>query len=273
MSRYIIFLVSIAIISCSPVRKYRDLPAVRSWDKDIQNFEQLDQSEKYPEDAILFAGSSSIRLWSSLEKDMLPYHVIKRGYGGAKLSDFAVYANRIFDPHLCKAIVIFIANDISGTEQDKTPKEVAALFRNVLKTIRNKHPYTPVFWIEITPTPSRWKVWPEIQKANSLVEKICENKKNTYFIKTSNAFLNEKGIPKDELFRNDKLHLTEKGYAVWTEIIKKELVKVVPFPTVQIHHYYNTSAPVQKFAMASIPGPVKKIQQEKRYLNRIVLFK
>ena len=225
MHRYFILLISFALLSCSPIRKYQNLPEVRIWEKDIQKFEQLDKSEKYPEDAILFAGSSSIRLWTTLENDMAPYHIIQRGYGGAKLSDFAVYANRIFDTHPCKAIVLFIANDITGTQQDKTPKEVAVLFRNVLGTIRKTHPATPVFWIEVTPTVSRWKVWPEIQKANALIKNICDKKKDTYFIRTDFAFLNENGVPKDELFRDDKLHLSEKGYAVWTDIIRKELDK------------------------------------------------
>lgn len=223
MSRLIIYILTFILLSCSPLGKYRDLPEVKSWESDIKKFEQLDSSQKYPADAILFAGSSSIRLWSNLEKDMSPYHVIQRGYGGAKLSDFAVYAGRIFDPHPCRAIVIFVANDITGTDQDKKPEEVASLFKSVLKTIRKSHPATPVFWIQITPTASRWKVWPEIQKANSLIKDICSRQKNTYFIKTDYAFLNEKGLPKDEFFREDKLHLTEKGYAVWTDIIKKEL--------------------------------------------------
>jgi hypothetical protein len=227
MRRLILYLITVILLSCSPLGKYRNLPEVRSWESDIKKFEQLDSSQKYPADAILFAGSSSIRLWTSLDKDMSPYHIIQRGYGGAKLSDFAVYAGRIFNPHPCKAIVIFVANDITGTDQDKTPEEVARLFKSVLKTIRKVHHSTPVFWIEITPTESRWKVWPEIHKANSLIKDICSRQKNTYFIKTDFAFLNEKGLPKDEYFREDKLHLTEKGYAVWTEIIKKELDKIL----------------------------------------------
>lgn len=227
MRRYIILLIYFILFSCSPITKYRNLPEVKYWEKDIEKFEQLDKNEKYPQDAILFAGSSSIRLWTSLEKDMVPYQVIQRGYGGAKLSDFAVYAARIFDPHPCRAIVLFVANDISGSEQDKTPEDVAKLFRNVLKTIRKGHPETPVFWIAITPTPSRWKVWPEIQKANSLIRDICNKSKDTYFINTDYAFLDEKGLPKEELFRDDKLHLTETGYAVWTKIIKKELNDVL----------------------------------------------
>jgi lysophospholipase L1-like esterase len=225
MRRYIIFIVTLILLSCSPLGKYRNLSEVKSWENDIQKFEQLDKSEKYPDDAILFAGSSSIRLWTSLDKDMVPYHIIQRGYGGAKLSDFAVYAGRILDPHPCKAIVLFVANDITGSDNDKKPAEVASLFRNILKTIRKTHPATPVFWIAITPTGSRWKVWPEIQKANTLIKDICGKEKNTYFIETAFGFLDDKGLPKDELFRDDKLHLTEKGYAVWTGIIRSNLDK------------------------------------------------
>lgn len=233
MRRYILLSIAFALLSCSPIRKYENLPEVKAWENDIQKFEQLDKSETYPNDAILFAGSSSIRLWTTLERDMAPYPIIQRGYGGAKLSDFVVYADRIFDPHPCKAIVLFVANDITGSDQDKKPEEVASLFKNVLKTIRKLHPVTPVFWIEVTPTASRRKVWPEIQKANTLIKDICDKQRNTYFIKTDYAFLNENGAPKDELFRADKLHLTEKGYEVWTQIIKKELNNMLfPHPAI-----------------------------------------
>jgi hypothetical protein len=227
MRKLLLLLISVIIVSCSPLRKYQSLPEVKAWESDIQQFEQLDKSETYPDDAILFAGSSSIRLWSTLAEDMAPFNVIQRGYGGAKLSDFAVYASRIFDPHQCKAIVIFVANDITGGDQDKSPEEVAALFRNVLKTIRKKHPVTPVFWIAVTPTASRWKVWPEIRQASTLIRSICESRDNTYFIRTDYAFLGPDGQTINELFRDDRLHLTAKGYAVWTGIIKSELERVI----------------------------------------------
>jgi hypothetical protein len=227
MRQYFILVFFSVLISCSPIKKYQNQADVKAWEPDIQKFEQLDKSETYSKNAILFAGSSSILLWSDMEKDMAPYQVIQRGYGGAKLSDFVVYSNRIFDPHPCKAIVIFIANDITGSDKDKSPREVAGLFRNVLKIIRKTHPQTPVFWIAITPTVSRWKAWPRIQEANNLIKNTCEKQKNTYFIRTDFAFLNENGQPREDLFRSDKLHLSVKGYAVWTEIIKKELDKIV----------------------------------------------
>jgi glycerophosphoryl diester phosphodiesterase len=244
----------ISVLACSPLGKYRSLPEVRAWDKEIRQFEELDIKETYPENAIIFAGSSSIKLWTTLKKDMAPYPVIQRGYGGAKLSDFAVYAGRIFNTHPCQAIVIFIANDITGGKQDKEPQEVARLFGNVLNTVRKSHRTTPVFWIEITPTPLRWKVWPEQTMANNLVKRICENHNNTYFIQTDTAFLSMKGYPKGNLFRPDSLHLNERGYEVWTSIIKKALGKVVAPARVSIigHRGASYKAPENTVASAKL---------------------
>jgi len=227
MNRLLLTLLLLAIIACSPVRKYKSLPEVKAWETEIFKFEQLDKDESYPKESVLFAGSSSIRLWSTLKEDMEPYPVIQRGYGGAKLSDFGVYADRMLNPHKCRAIVIFIANDISGSEQDKSPEEVLALYKSVIKTIRKKQHDTPVFWIAITPTDSRWKVWPEIKKANNLIKEYCGSNKNLYFIKTEFAFLGEDGKPINEFFRDDRLHLNADGYAVWRKIIKDELDRVL----------------------------------------------
>jgi len=227
MNRLFVILVSLTFLSCSPLREYQSLPEVKAWEPAIQKFEQLDKAETYPKESLVFAGSSSIVLWSTLKEDMAPYPVIQRGYGGAKLSDFAVYADRIFDPHPCKAILIFIANDISGSDSDKSPEEVLTLYKNVIKTIRKKHSDTPVFWIAITPTSSRWKVWPEIQKANNLIKEYCESNEGLYFIKTDSAFLGEDGKPINEYFRDDHLHLNADGYAVWSKIIKDEVDRVL----------------------------------------------
>jgi hypothetical protein len=217
-----VLIISISL-SCAPLSKYSNLPEVKAWEGDIEKFEQLDVTKSYPSDAILFAGSSSIRLWSTIGKDLMPYNVIQRGYGGAKLSDFAVYADRIIYPHPCKAIVIFIANDISGSENDKSPLEVSQLFRKTLYIIRRKFEDTPVFWISITPTPSRWAVWPEIKEANRMIKEICDSHRNTYFIDTEKYFLNSSGLPRSELFVEDKLHLNTEGYKIWSGIIKNEL--------------------------------------------------
>ncbi len=223
----LLLILSVFLASCASLGKYRGLAEVKAWESEIEKFEQLDVAKSYPSDAIMFAGSSSIRLWSTLGKDMLPYNVIQRGYGGAKLSDFAVYADRILYPHQCQAIVIFIANDITGSDNDKSPLEVSQLFRKTLYIIRRQFKDTPVFWVSVTPTPLRWHVWPEIKEAGDMIREICEDHRNTHYIDTERYFTNANGLPRAELFLDDRLHLNDEGYRVWSGVIKNELDKIL----------------------------------------------
>jgi hypothetical protein len=229
MNRLIVCQLLLILLSCSPLKEYRDQAEVTKWEPDVARFDSLNRTETYPDDAILFAGSSSIRLWKTLAEDMYPYSVIQRGYGGARLSDYGVYADRIFSPHKSSAMVLFIANDITGGTNDKSPEEVRKLFSIIHKKFRKNNPGAPVFYIAVTPTRSRWKAWPEINRGNELVKEWCENKQNTYFIGTDTAFLNASGEPREELFISDKLHLNKEGYKIWTEIIKGELDRVLQY--------------------------------------------
>jgi len=218
---------SAVLISCSPLVKYRNLPEVKAWEPEIAKFDSITRNVKYPEDAVIFAGSSSIRLWSTLAGDMSPYNVIQRGYGGAKMSDFAVYSDRILSPLKCSALVLFIANDITGGNSDKKPEEVRRLFSIIHRSFRKDHPRVPVFYVAVTPAPSRWKAWPEIDMCNQLIKSWCENHSGTYFISTDTAFIGPAGEPRSELFRNDRLHLNAEGYKVWSRIIKGELDRIL----------------------------------------------
>jgi hypothetical protein len=214
------------VFGCSPkFTKYED--AAKSWEPEVQQLEALDKSEKDPDNAILFIGSSSIRLWNNIAKDMTPYPVIRRGYGGAKFSDLIFYTDRLVYPHDFRALAVFVANDISNTPEDKSPEEILKLFKEVVRVVRVKNPEKPIFFIEITPTNSRWKVWNQTDKANELVKQYCESNRNLHFIETAESFMGEDGKPRTELFRNDQLHLKQIGYDIWAERIKDKLNQVL----------------------------------------------
>ena len=214
------------LASCNVSRKYT-AEATKNWEKDILKFEQQDKSEKDPANAILFAGSSSIRLWSTLKEDVAPYPVIQRGFGGSKFSDMAVYAKRIIYPHQFKALVIFEANDITGSKTDKTPAEVDKLFRNIVKTVRKKYADQPIFLFEITPTKSRWAVWPTVKQTNQMLKETCSKLHNTYFIETASSYLNKDGVPRNELFIKDMLHQNRDGYIIWGKLIGNKLDEIL----------------------------------------------
>jgi hypothetical protein len=64
---------------------------------------------------IVFYGSSSIRLWKSLQQDFTGYAVLNCGFGGSRLTDCVRYANRIVLPRKPSAIVIYAGdNDLAG---------------------------------------------------------------------------------------------------------------------------------------------------------------
>ena len=88
-----------------------------AWETTIQKFEAQDQLHPPMKNAIVFTGSSSFTLWSTLEQDMAPLPVINRGFGGARMPDMLHYMERIVLPYQPRAIVLFAGtNDISGPQ-------------------------------------------------------------------------------------------------------------------------------------------------------------
>jgi hypothetical protein len=204
---------------------YREA-AVKRWEDDIKKLEARDESEPDPVDAILFIGSSSIRRWQDLAIDMTPYRTIQRGYGGAKFSDLAVYAERLICPHDYRAVVIFVGNDVSGKPTDHTPDQVEQLVRHVVGVAQRHRPQSPVLLIEVTPTEKRWAVWPKVREVNARLREIALATPHTYFLPTAGHMLRPEGTPRIELFVEDKLHLNRQGYGLWSELIRRRLDEI-----------------------------------------------
>ncbi len=217
----------LALASCAGLDPELVTKAEEKWGKTIAELEAKDRAEKDPENAILFLGSSSIRLWDSIAEDMAPYPAIQRGYGGAKFSDGAVFAERLITPHRYRAVVMFFGNDVSGKETDATPEEVAGWFKRMAGVATRHQPDAQIFCIAVTPTSSRWDAWPQVQEVNRALAEACNRDPRLHFIPTATAFLGENGKPMDRLFRDDRLHLNPSGYDVWAGIIKGHLSAVL----------------------------------------------
>ena len=172
---------------------------------------------------VLFLGSSSFRLWDSLPEDLSPYSVIKRAYGGAKYRDLAIYTPNLIRGLRFRKAVVFIANDITGKDDDTDPVVVGKLARLVVEQLRREQPTAEIYLLAVTPTPSRYVHWPRIQQTNRELRSIAQNLKGVHYIPTSYAFLDADGEPKAGYFVEDKLHLNAAGYRVWAELIKRSL--------------------------------------------------
>jgi lysophospholipase L1-like esterase len=201
--------------------------SLQKWEDDIKKLEARDASEHRVENGTLFIGSSSIRMWKSIATDMAPFRPIERGFGGSTFSDVAVFAPRILSPHAYQALVVFVANDVTGGDGDKSPQEVGRLVRHLIGVSQQIRPNAPIVLIEITPTPKRFAVWSKIREVNAVLREVALSEKNVYFVATAESFLTPDNQPRAELFVEDQLHLNSSGYQLWTQLITPILHSVI----------------------------------------------
>src|SRR5687767_9928277 len=69
--------------------------AQSQWEDALAGFAAADLKNAPPAGGVLFVGSSSIRLWDNLETDFHDAPVIKRGFGGSRLTDCVKFMDRL----------------------------------------------------------------------------------------------------------------------------------------------------------------------------------
>jgi lysophospholipase L1-like esterase len=193
-------------------------PAHRfDWEESIAAFAAADREQAPPEGAVLFVGSSSIRLWNNLEKRFGDQPVIKRGFGGSRLSDCTRYIDRLVIPYKPRLVLLYAGeNDLA---EGKSPQDVLKNFEKFVQEIQSKLPATRVAYISIKPSPARARLIPLARDANRLISEYVTQAKNLDFIDVFTPMLDPDGRPRAELFRADALHLNEAGYTLWRTII------------------------------------------------------
>lgn len=214
-------ILSLFLLFVSPFIKDNTLQEKHPFEDEIIAFEKADK-ERFPtKNSILFTGSSSIRLWNDLAERFPEKKVINRGFGGSGLGDLIYYADRIVYPYKPKQIVIYSGeNDISD---GKTPAQVLADFKILYTSIRKKLPNTPVAYISMKPSPSRADKLEQVKEANELIRDFLKIQKKATYIDVFNKMLGDDQQPRPELFLQDRLHMNEQGYDIWTQTIKPYL--------------------------------------------------
>jgi len=196
--------------------------AAMEWEKDVEKLSATNDTAG-SNDTIVCLGSSSFRIWDTIDSDMAPYRMVRRAYGSARYRDLAIYTPKLIHNLAFSKAMVFIGNDIVGKDLDVTPETVGKLARIVVGSILKEQPNASVYLIAVTPTPSRFRLWDKIQLVNQQLEQIASEQTQVHFIPTANAFLSADGQPIEGYFKSDKLHLNEEGYRVWSEILKKHL--------------------------------------------------
>jgi lysophospholipase L1-like esterase len=213
--------ISLLIMFCSGlVLNAQDKPAgnpAEKWEETIRQFEQWDRKNTFPSDAVLFVGSSSIRLWPTREC-FVGFDVINRGFGGSQISDVNYFAGRIVLPYEPRVIVFYAGdNDVAA---GKSARRVFDDYKEFVKLVHKKLPGTRIIYVGIKPSRSRWSLWPVMNEANAMIRDFSDKDRRLFYFNSAAPLLGSDGKPDDALFLKDQLHLNDKGYEAWTKLIR-----------------------------------------------------
>ena len=191
--------------------------AAHQWESEIKKFEEADLKNPPPKGAVLFVGSSSIRLWRTLEKDFPAAKVVNRGFGGSQIEDSTYFADRIIVPYQPRLVVLYAGdNDLAA---GKTRDRVFEDYKEFVNRLRQRLGDVRIAFISIKPSLARWNLVDKIASVNEMVRKYASKDKRLIFIDVFPAMLGVDGKPRPELFIEDGLHMTPAGYALWKSIV------------------------------------------------------
>lgn len=166
----------------------------------------------------IFYGSSSIRLWTSLYDDFGEIKPVNLGFGGSTLAACVWFFERIMEPYYPKRLIVYAGDNDLG--DGRHPEELLIFFQELVAKMEKRFGNIPCYFISLKPSISRWGMIEHFLYANSLIEnEIVKYDGNWQFISVFKQMVDDEGLPKQELFVKDGLHLSEKGYQLWKQII------------------------------------------------------
>lgn len=190
------------------------------WEKAIQAFEQQDAEDPPPKGEIVFLGSSSIRMWKTSE-DFPEFKIINRGFGGSQTADSVEFAPRIAVPYEPRLVVLYAGdNDIAA---GKSPGQVFEDTKAFFKVIHDALARTRIAYVAIKPSIMRWEMVERMRAANALIRAHTETEPLVQFVDIDTLMIGDNGKPREELFLQDGLHLSRKGYDLWNSIVRPYL--------------------------------------------------
>lgn len=201
-----------------------DGPSPECWEPVISYFEREAAERGLAPGGIVFTGSSTITRWDLGRWFPDVPEAVNRGFGGSTMTEAAHFARRIVGPLCPRQIVLYSGDNDIGHAEPHAPEQVAADLRRFVEEARAVAPNAAVLLLSIKPSPSRWHLWDKMAEANRLMGEVAGETSAMKMLDMATPMLGPDGRPREELYVEDKLHLSDAGYALWAERIRPELM-------------------------------------------------
>ena len=168
---------------------------------------------------IVFYGSSSIRLWTTLTADFPGVNLLNLGFGGSTLAACTWFFERIIVPASPGSVVFYAGDNDLG--DGRHPEEVYLFFCTFAQKMRQHLPGVPLSFLSIKISPARWAIAPNIRRTNELIAEEISAIPHFQVVDTTTPLLDGAGRPRREFFEGDGLHLSPAGYRVWQQVLQQ----------------------------------------------------
>lgn len=170
-------------------------------------------------DRVVFYGSSSIRLWTTLSQDFPQINTLNVGFGGSTMAACAWFFERLLVPAMPRSIVFYAGDNDLG--DGRHPEEVYLFLCAFAEKMAMWLPGVPLSFLSIKISPVRWDIADRIRLTNELIRREIEKKAHYRYVDMTTPLLGSSGQPRQELFENDGLHLSLAGYQMWRQALQQ----------------------------------------------------
>jgi lysophospholipase L1-like esterase len=186
------------------------------WAQEMAAFEEQDRKDPAV-GGVVFVGSSSIRLWD-LKKYFPGVTALNRGFGGSVIPDSTAHVDLLVIKHKPHTVIFYAGdNDIAA---GRTPQQVFDDYKAFVQKVQAALPATRIAFIAIKPSIQRWALIDSIRAANALVLEFARSDERLGFVDVDGPMLGWDEKPRKDLFVADGLHMTAKGYELWTSLVR-----------------------------------------------------
>ncbi|MFV0592726.1 MAG: GDSL-type esterase/lipase family protein [Draconibacterium sp.] len=170
---------------------------------------------------VVFAGSSSIRMWKDVQDYFPGFNVINNGFGGSQYSDLIYYSDQLIMNR--KPDIVFIYEGDNDIAANKKPADIAKEAKSLIQNIEDKLPDTEIVVISAKPCIKRWELRENYKKLNRRLFRLTKKSDQVEFANVWNVMLDSKGKLYQDIFLDDGVHMNKKGYDLWAKEIGKFL--------------------------------------------------
>ena len=203
----------------------QDIKKPNPFQPEIDAFAKADKVKMPDAGRIVFAGSSSFRLWQDVNDYFPGKNILNRGFGGSTLLDLIQYSKETIIKYKPKQIFIYCGeNDIADSDTVK-PMDVFNRFKKLYSILRTQLPVnTPIVYLSLKPSIARWSMHERMDGANTLIKNFISTQKNIQFLDVYHSMLGDDGTPLKNIYISDNLHMNANGYKIWQKLISPLLL-------------------------------------------------